>query len=82
MNKKYKLEEYSTVRIIKLPTLPTLKDLENHFNEVERKEWGTDVFGKITWKIRPDVFDSIKANRKHIISKLEEWDKKWDELGL
>jgi hypothetical protein len=82
LNKKYKLEEYSTTRIIKLPTLPTLKELENHFNEVERKEWGTDVFGKITWKIRPDVFDNIKANRKHIISKLEEWDKKWDELGL
>jgi hypothetical protein len=82
LTSKYRSPEYSTVKIIEFPKIPTLEELKSQFNEVERVDWGKDVFGYLTWKIRPDVFDSIKANRKHIITKLQEWDEKWDELGL
>jgi hypothetical protein len=81
LKNSYKNPEYSTVRIITLPIVPTLDELKDHYNESERKGWVQDVFGKFAWKIRPDVLSDIKLSRKNIITRLSYWDKFWDEEG-
>jgi hypothetical protein len=77
----YKNSDYSTVRKITLPIIPTLEELKDHYSETERKGWAQDVFGKFAWKIRPDVLNDIKLNRKNVITKLSYWDSVWDKEG-
>jgi hypothetical protein len=63
-----------------LPKPMTKEEFLAHFDMDKEKDWMTDVFGPyISRKIRPDVAIDIKNNREHIIKKLSEWDKIWNE---
>jgi hypothetical protein len=83
LSTKYR-EPWSEPRYTKseifLPRKITKPEFIMHFDIGKEQQWMSDVFGKdVSGKIRPDVLNHIRNNRKHIITRLSEWDKIWDQ---
>lgn len=83
LSTKYR-EPWSEPRYTKseifLPRKITKPEFIMHFDIGKEQQWMSDVFGKdVSGKIRPDVLNHIRNNRKHIITRLTEWDRIWNQ---
>ena len=57
--------------IIKIPQV-SLIELQDEYKTIEEENWAPEVFGKMGYKMRPDVLRYIRLNKDTIIKKLSE----------
>ena len=65
VDNNYKTQHFNII----IPQL-TLEDLKKIYINEDEEQWGYNVFGKTSNKIRPDVLRYIKKNQDEIITKL------------
>lgn len=57
--------------VIKIPQV-SLIELQDEYKTIEEENWAPEVFGKMGYKMRPDVLRYIRLNKDTIIKKLSE----------
>jgi hypothetical protein len=60
-----------TKSVIKIPQVSE-EDLQNEYKAIDQEKWAPEVFGKMGYKIRPDVLRYIRLNKDTIIKRLSE----------
>jgi hypothetical protein len=71
LSAKYTSKGKYTKSIIKIPQV-SLMDLQEEYKTIEEENWAPEVFGKMGYKMRPDVLRYIRLNKDTIIKKLSE----------
>ena len=62
--------KYAT-SVIKIPQV-SLIELQDEYKTIEEESWAPKVFGKMGYKMRPDVLRFIRLNKENIIKRLSE----------
>ena len=57
--------------VIKIPQV-SLIELQDEYKTIEEENWAPKVFGKMGYKMRPDVLRFIRLNKDNIIKRLSE----------
>ena len=71
LSAKYTSKGKYTKSIIKIPQV-SLMDLQEEYKTIEEENWAPKVFGKMGYKMRPDVLRYIRIKKDTIIKKLSE----------
>jgi hypothetical protein len=71
LSSRYITKGKYTKSVIKIPQVSFL-DLQEEYETVDKEKWAPEVFGKMGYKMRPDVLRYIRLNKDTIIKKLSE----------
>ena len=71
LSSRYITKGKYTKSVIKIPQVSFL-DLQEEYETVDKEKWAPEVFGKMGYKMRPDVLRYIRLNKDNIIKRLSE----------